>query len=179
MIFKGMKYSDGVISHVLDKINSLNSAARWLPDSAPCTNFHRSHSGYSSPHLHSVPESLQNNTTPCDTQHHCPTTYDHPMYPVNDHRSESCTEGPKAVCEWNDDNGICGKNINLHRDSIKEHMASYHLKSRLRGAHPVKCRWKDCQYTKDLRGDTIIRHITATHFRIKRPKSGRVRVMAP
>ncbi|KAJ8593321.1 hypothetical protein M405DRAFT_811203 [Rhizopogon salebrosus TDB-379] len=112
--------------------------------------------------VHSMPESPQNDITM--HQGTTPTTHEHPVHPVNDH-SESRTDG-RMVCQWDDDNGQCGKTIIVRRDEFVAHLRSYHFKSSMDGDTLVQCRWMGCR--KSMRRDTMFRHICEVHFERKR-----------
>ncbi|OJA13116.1 hypothetical protein AZE42_08657 [Rhizopogon vesiculosus] len=145
-----MNYFEPHLLHSIDDIFQRYELLKLLPlDGLPAVSFHYTFPEYSS--THSVPGNLQNDTILGGIDH-------------------------MSGCEWNDGNGPCRETLNARRDSIKEHMLSHKLKSVPHNSM-MHCQWGGCD--KNLRRDTLLRHITERHFGIKRLASKGARDMAP
>jgi len=153
----------------IHRVPMISSRTQQWP--IPSTAFHNT---FPRSFSYPVPETPQGSTTPGVTQHQATllTTNDHPV-PANNQVSPTGGRGPISTCDWDDGGGPCG--IIVYKDRIAEHMKSFHVRSRVSSKSAVKCQWKGCQ--KTLRRDTIFRHISEKHYRIRRSKSRRRRAV--
>jgi hypothetical protein len=143
----------------------VNSAAVFPSGSVPSTNSHN-YEYSSASFVHYVPESPQDDITP--HQGAIVTVHEHPVHSVNGH-SESRTDG-RMECQWDDDNGLCGKSVIVRKDEITSHLKSDHFKLSIQGKTLVQCQWMGCG--EWMRRDTVFRHIREVHFELKRCPSG-------
>jgi hypothetical protein len=156
----------------LNKTISFSGVAEWPPDEASSTN----HYHYSS--ANSMSGNPQDDAIPSGAQ--LSTTID-PVHLTNDNVSALHISDRKISCGWDDGSGLCGEPVKASRDRVTKHMKSFHCTLRSASDSLLQCRWKGCKYKKELRRDTLFRHIARRHFGIRIPgsKAGEDSAMSP
>lgn len=113
------------------------------------------------PHYHSV---HGGNSTGND---HVPTP---PSFFENGHHGIHIAAGQPPhnasltyACKWRDRHGLCDEHVN--KENVTDHMKS-HLPTPSPGLM-VECQWDGCELERDIRRDTILRHIRQVHLNIE------------